>query len=110
MAIYSAETRNVVAAALAALLGGSRLFLLSETGRTLAVFPMPTLNSAVSGVIEAEKFERQNVVAPGAPTRWEVRRGSGQVLLSGSASELTITPPQLSDGGLVYIDGFVLTV
>jgi len=110
VATYSSDTRNAIAAALAALLGGSRLFLLSEAGRTLAVLPVPDVKSPTSGLLEAGPFERGTVVASGEPTRYELRQQNGLVLLSGVGSELRVTPPVLVEGGLVYVDGFTLTV
>jgi hypothetical protein len=110
MATYSSEVRNAIAAALAALLGSCRLFLLSETGRTLAVFVVPAIRSDSPGVIETGPFARVPVVASGDPTRYEFRKASGQVLLSGAGAELRINPSSLVEGGLVYIDGFTLTV
>lgn len=110
MASYGADVRNAVAAAIAALLGGSRLFLLSETGRTLAVIPLPTIRSPIPGVLELGPFPRENVLASGEPARYEIRHASGLALLSGAKAELTINPPVLLEGGLVYVDSFVLTV
>jgi hypothetical protein len=110
VAIYSAETRNAIAAAVAALLGGSRLFLLSETGRTLAVLTVPDVKSPTPGLLETGAFERVTVAASGEPTRYEIRSAAGLVLLSGVGSELRVTPPVLVEGGLVYVDGFTLTV
>lgn len=110
MAIYSAEMRNAVAAAIAHLLGGSSLYLLSETGRTLAVLAMPSFSSDSPGEITSGKFSRTDVLASGTPTRYEVRKTSGQVLLSGAGAELKINPSSLLEGGLVYVDGFTLTV
>jgi len=110
VAIYGAEIRNTVAAAIAAKLGGSRLFLLSEQGRVLAILPMPGFTSETPGVIETGKFDRVTVLASGDPTRYEIRPAAGFPLLSGAGAELKINPASLIEGGLVYVDSFVLTV
>jgi hypothetical protein len=110
MATYGADIRNAVAAAIAAMLSSGRLFLLSETGRTLAAVPMPAVASPSPGVLEIGPFPKETVLASGEPTRYEVRQASGLVLLSGAGSELRVNPPVLVEGGLVYIDGFTLTV
>jgi hypothetical protein len=110
VAVYGADVRNAVAAAIASLLSSSRLFLLSETGRTLAAVAMPPAKSPSPGVLEIGPFPRETVLASGEPTRYEVRQASGLVLLSGAGSELRVNPSVLVEGGLVYIDGFTLTV
>lgn len=110
MATYSAAARNTLAAALAQLLGGSRLFVLSATGRTLAVFAVPSFTSTVPGVLETGAWSREIVMASGMPDRWEIRQASGLVLMSGTSAELRITPPELVQDGNVFVDGMTLTV
>lgn len=111
MAIYSTAARNTLAAALAGLLGGSRLFLISATGRTLAVLDVPELKSDSPGVLETVTlFKPEDVIASGDPQRYEIRQPSGLVILSGAAAELSINPPSLVEKGRIYIDKFVLTV
>jgi hypothetical protein len=111
VATYGADVRDAVGAAIASVLNGSRLFLLSETGTVLAVLPAPNITSKEPGVIETGKFERGSVIASGKPTRYEFRRTNGGLpSLSGAGAELRIDPPVLIEGGLVYVDGFTLTI
>lgn len=119
MATYGPDTRNAVAAAIALVLSGAHLYLLTETGLTLAAVPFPSFTSPTEGVLEAVGFPATEAIATGEPRRYEVRRGSGSVLLSGSSNELTIRlegmpvgqrPPTLMRGGRVFVDGFLLTV
>lgn len=110
MATYSPDTRNAIAAAIASLLSGSRLFLLSATGTILAIVPTPPIRSPETGTIEAGPFAVGDVVGSGEPVRYEFRQASGLAVMSGFGSELRIDPPLLVAGGRVFIDSFVLTV
>lgn len=110
MSVYSADARNAIAAALASLLSGSRIFVLSATGRTLAIVPIPALESPSAGVLTTGPFPPVDALASGEPSHYEIRQSSGLMLLSGAGAELKITPSSLVEGGRVYIDSFSLTV
>ena len=110
MAVLSPDTRNAIAATLAALLGGSRLFVFSATGRVLVVAPVAEIQSPEVGLLQSGPFAPAQVVASGEPARFEFRQASGLVVLSGFSAELKISPVQLVEGGTVYIDAFTLHV
>lgn len=110
MAIYSSAARNAIAAALASMLNGSRLFIMSTTGRTLAVVAMPQVTSPSEGVLEAGRFAPADVVSTGDAFRYEIQQPSGLVVLSGAVAELGIKETGFKEGGRVFVDSFVLTV
>jgi hypothetical protein len=110
VATYALDVRDAVAAAVRAVLGGTRLVLLSESGTTLADFAMPTLESPAVGTLKAAAFRPVEAQADGQATRYEIRRPTGQVLVSGRPGELRIDPPYITRRGMVYLDDFELVV